>query len=239
MSEEQKQKKRGGCFKWVVIILLVIIAFSACVAALGGGEEGTTAESSNEEATPTASDSTEESTEEETSENEITEEDLPNEEESDANEQTDDEVAEDAESPDTSIGENLEVGNMSYVVNEVYTADQVGPSMFPETANETYVVINLSVTNNGSEAVTVDSNFFKMVIEGNTLDADSAASMSANQNDNGEITNSFFLENLNPGSTLSGNIVFDINESLANNQEKILQVQEGMFGTKTGTISLQ
>ncbi|KIH69957.1 DUF4352 domain-containing protein [Salinicoccus roseus] len=216
---EEKQKKKGGCLKWGAIIIGVLILFGACAAAMTGGGEDTGDTSSDSNEAETTETATEESTEEET-------------------EEATEEVVEE-ESPDAGIGEQLDVGAMSYTVNEVTTASQVGPSAFPTTANETYVVIDLTVTNNGNEAVTVDSTYFKMIIDGATFDADSAASMSANQNENGEITNSFFLENLNPGSTMSGKIVFDVSQANADNPEKALQVQEGIFGTNSGTINLQ
>lgn len=216
----KEEKKKGGCLKWAAIIIGVLILFGACTAAFsGGGEEATSTEESNTESETTASeDTTEKSTEEETSE-ESTEEDT--------------------EAPDGAIGEKIDVGNMSYTVNEITTATQVGPSVFPTTANETFIVVDLTVTNNGDEAVTVDSTYFKLLIDGATFDADSEASMIANQNENGEIVNSFFLENLNPGSTLSGKIVFDVSQTNADNPEKVLEVQEGIFGTQTGKINLQ
>ncbi|WP_271397812.1 DUF4352 domain-containing protein [Salinicoccus roseus] len=214
---EEKVKKKGGCLKWVLILVVVIIAFSACVAALGGGDEtDTTSEPTETETTETvAEDTTEEATEE------VTEE------------------ATTEETQTVGIGEQIDVGAMSYTVNEVTTGTQVGPSAFPTNANETFVIVDLTVTNNGNEAVTVDSNYFKLLIDEATFDSDSAGSMSANQNENGEIVNSFFLENLNPGSTMSGKIVFDVSQTYAENTDKQLQVQEGIFGTQTGVINLQ
>src|SRR5699024_8989280 len=163
-----KEKKKGGCLKWAVIIIGVLILFGACTAAFSGGGEETssTDESNTESETTTSEESTEENTEETTTE-----------------ESTEDVVEE--ESPNAGIGESLDVGAMSYKVNEVTTASQVGPSAFPTTANETYVIVDLTVTNNGNEAVTVDSTYFKLMIDGATFDSDSEASMSANQNENG------------------------------------------------------
>lgn len=214
-----KEKKKGGCLKWTAIIIGVLILLGACTAALSGGDDtnDTSSETTETEAA-SSGESTEESTEEET---------------------TEESTEEDTSAPDAAIGEEVNVGDMSYTVNEVTTGTQVGSSTFPTTANETYVIIDLTITNNGNEAVTVDSTYFKLLIDGATFDSDSEASMIVNQNKNGEIVNSFFLENLNPGSTMSGKIVFDVSQTNADNTEKVLEVQEGIFGTQTGTINIK
>jgi hypothetical protein len=78
------------------------------------------------------------------------------------------------------------------------------------------------------------------LIQGNkSFNADSAASMSANQSENGNIQNSFFMQNLNPESKATGKIVFDVSPSIASASNLQLQVQEGVFGTKTALIDLK
>ena len=62
--------------------------------------------------------------------------------------------------------------------------------------------------------------------------------MSANQGDDGQITNSFFLENLNPDIEMQGKIVFDISEEQANSTKTQLEVATGAFGTETELINL-
>ncbi|HDL0789890.1 TPA: DUF4352 domain-containing protein, partial [Enterococcus faecium] len=108
------------------------------------------------------------------------------------------------------IGDDVAVGKMEYKVNSVEVVKQVGPSVLPTNAKDTFLVVDLSVKNAGDKAVTVDSSFFKLKADGKTFEADSAASMSANQDENGNITNSFFMESLNPDMQQTGKIVFDI-----------------------------
>ena len=127
---------------------------------------------------------------------------------------------------------------MEYKVNSVEVAKQVGPSALPTNAKDTFLVVDLSVKNAGDKAVTVDSSFFKLKADGKTFEADSAASMSANQDENGNITNSFFMESLNPDMQQTGKIVFDIPEAQANAQNNVLQAQTGYFGTETVSIAL-
>lgn len=137
------------------------------------------------------------------------------------------------------IGDQVKVGDMVYKVNNKDTATQVGPSALPEKANGTFIILNIDVKNNGSEAVTVDSSFFKLKRGDKTYEADAAASLSANQSESGDIQNSFLLQQLNPDSEMSGKVVFDVAADIAKADNLQLQVQTGAFGTETETINLK
>ncbi len=137
------------------------------------------------------------------------------------------------------IGDTVKVGKMQYKVNEVTTGTTVGPSSLPTNAKDTFVIVDIEVKNNGDEAITVDSSLFKLKANGKTLEADSAASMSANQGEDGSIENSFFLEELNPDSTTKGKVVYDVSKAMADSADKKLEVATGFFGTETDTINLK
>ncbi|MFB6469203.1 DUF4352 domain-containing protein [Cytobacillus sp. Hz8] len=137
------------------------------------------------------------------------------------------------------IGDQVKIGDMVYNVISKDTATQVGPSALPEKANGTFVVIKVNVKNNGNEAVTVDSSFFKLKRGDKTYEADSAASLSANQSESGDIQNSFFAQQLNPDSEMSGKVVFDVAPDIAKANDLQLQVQTGAFGTETEIINLK
>ena len=137
------------------------------------------------------------------------------------------------------IGDTVNVGKMVYKVNSKSTASQVGPSALPTKASGKYIVIDVTVQNKGDKAVTIDSSFFKLMQGKKSFDADSAASMSANQSESGNIQNSFFMQDLNPESKATGKIVFDVAPSIASSSNLQLQVQEGIFGTNTAMIDLK
>lgn len=137
------------------------------------------------------------------------------------------------------IGDLVKVGDMQYKINSKTTADQVGPSALPTNASGKFVVIDVTLKNNGDKAVTVDSSFFKLKRGGKTYEADSEASMSANQKEDGNIDNSFFLQQVNPDSEITGKVVFDVSPEIANASDLQLQVQTGAFGTETAIINLQ
>lgn len=136
------------------------------------------------------------------------------------------------------VGQVVEVGSMQYTVTGVSTAKSVGPSILPTDAKDTFVVVDLTVKNSGDKEVTIDSSFFKLLDGSKTLSADSSASMSANQDESGQITNSFFLQQLNPDVEMSGKVVFDVSADQAASQSTKLKVQTGSFGTQTAEIKL-
>jgi len=136
------------------------------------------------------------------------------------------------------MNQDVKVGDMIYNISSKEVSKQVGPSVYPTDAKDTFLVVTLTVTNKGNEAVTVDSSFFSLKEGDKTFDADSSASMSANQDESGQITNSFFLQKLNPDVSLSGKVVFDVSEAQANSTSNTLQVQTGVFGTQKATINL-
>lgn len=136
------------------------------------------------------------------------------------------------------IGDTVNVGDMVYTVNSKTTADQVGPSIAPTSAKGKFLVIDLKVKNNSDKAVTVDSSFFKLKHGDKTFDADSTGSLSANQGNDGSITNSFFLEQLNPDLEMGGKVVFDLSPETVESTDLQLQVQTGVFGTETEVINL-
>lgn len=136
------------------------------------------------------------------------------------------------------IGEIVKVGDMEYTVNSKETTNQVGPSIAPTSSKDTFLVVDLTVTNKSKKAVTVDSSFFKLIDGDKEFDADAAASLSANQGEDGTVTNSFFLESLNPDVTMSGKIVFDVSNAQATSTSNQLRVQTGAWGTEKDLINL-
>lgn len=137
------------------------------------------------------------------------------------------------------IGDTVKVGDMQYQVRGISTAKQVGPTYGSVNAKDTFVIIDVMVQNNGDEAVTVDASFFTLLKGTKKFDADSSASMSANQSEDGSIDNSFFLESINPESTLEGRVVFDVSSATATSNHLNLQVQTGFWGTETEIIKLK
>ncbi|AJD92244.1 hypothetical protein JMA_29270 [Jeotgalibacillus malaysiensis] len=129
------------------------------------------------------------------------------------------------------IGEPLDVNDVVFTVNDLSTASNFGGEWGQDAKGE-FIVVNVSVTNNRNEAITVDSSFFKLLINDVEYKADGSAAIWANEDAE------FLLESVNPGLTLSGYIPFDVAPELDLTNGRI-QVQTGFFGTETGEISLK
>ncbi|WP_025730434.1 DUF4352 domain-containing protein [Heyndrickxia ginsengihumi] len=213
MSKEGKVKKKfyKRWWFWVIVIIVVIAATN-----MGGGKDDNTSSKSSKGTTKTAS----------------------------APVKDDSSSTKKAESTKKAnkvykIGDTVKVGKMTYKINNISTAKKVGPSVAQKTANGTYVVLDVTLKNNGDKSVTVDSSFFKLKHGKKTYEADAEASLSANQKEDGSIDNSFFAQDLNPDSTMSGKVAFDVAEDVANASDLKVQVQTGVFGTETQTINLK
>ncbi|WP_077735660.1 DUF4352 domain-containing protein [Bacillus sonorensis] len=209
-----KEKTKKPLYKkwWFWLIIVIIVGAAA---ANGGGSEE--ASSTNKE----------KSSEEKTSDTKQTEK----------KEEKKEEAKKEESNP--KIGDNVKVGDMNYKITKKSTADQVGPSALPTKASGKFLVLDVTLKNNGNEKVTVDASFFKLKRGEKTYEADSAASMSANQGENGNIDNSFFMQSLNPDSEISGKVVFDVAPEVVNAKDLQVQVQTGAWGTETGTIDLK
>ncbi|MFJ8258281.1 DUF4352 domain-containing protein [Peribacillus asahii] len=119
------------------------------------------------------------------------------------------------------IGDPVTVGDTEYTIN-----GKSNPSTLSSKASSTYLILDVTLKNNGNEAVTVDSSFFRLKRGEKTYEADSAASISANQKEDGTIGNSFSSQKLNPDSEISGKIVFDVAPEVAKASDLQVQVQK-------------
>lgn len=130
------------------------------------------------------------------------------------------------------IGQEVPVGDVTYIVNSKEIVTNVGGE-FGKNANGVFLLLNVIVKNNGTKAIIVTDDFFTLLKGEVEYETDSSAGLFANQDAN------FFLSEVNPESTITGNVVFDITEETANDPSIQLKVQTGFWGTETGLINLQ
>ncbi|HEM3180393.1 DUF4352 domain-containing protein [Streptococcus suis] len=131
-----------------------------------------------------------------------------------------------------SIGQEVPVGDVVYLVNSKEVSTNVGGE-FGKTANGVFLVLNVTVKNNGKEAITVTDDFFTLLKGDVEYKSDSTAGIYANQDAK------FFFTEVNPENAITGNVVFDVTEETANDPSIQLRVQTGFWGTETGVINLQ
>lgn len=102
------------------------------------------------------------------------------------------------------IGTPVRDGKFEFVVTGVTHAKSVGGE-FGSTAQGEYTILHVSVKNIGDQAQTLDdSSQYVFNSAGSKYDADSAADLNVNGD------GSVFLENINPGNSVQGQIAFDM-----------------------------
>ncbi|MCA9766916.1 MAG: DUF4352 domain-containing protein [Carnobacterium sp.] len=136
------------------------------------------------------------------------------------------------------IGDVVAVEKLDYTVNSVEVAKSVGPSIYPTDAKDTFLIVDLTVKNNGNEAIMIDTSNFKLIDGEKSFDPDSMGSISANQDAEGNSTG-FFLENLNPDVSIQGTVVFDVTEERANSNTVQLGISKNIFSDKYTKIKLR
>ncbi|WP_241154219.1 DUF4352 domain-containing protein [Streptococcus tangpeifui] len=131
------------------------------------------------------------------------------------------------------VGDVVKVGDVEYTVNSLSQATSVGSEYFGETAQGVYLLVNITVKNNGKESLSVSDDFFKIYKGDTEYKSDSEASLYANDN------TGFFLEEINPGNSVTSTVAIDVPQDVANAKGLQLQVQTGVWGTEKARINIQ
>ncbi|MFD3450110.1 DUF4352 domain-containing protein [Microbacteriaceae bacterium 4G12] len=116
--------------------------------------------------------------------------------------------------------------NVKITVGNIETADSVGSDLVAEKAQGVFKILEITLTNNQKDAITVDANSFKLVDNQGREFTYSTQGQTALDVANGG-TVDFFLKQLNPGLTQTGKIIFDIPKDA---QGLVLKARGGMTG---------
>ena len=100
--------------------------------------------------------------------------------------------------PPSAAVASVTIGGLSYSIASVSRASTVGPGQVQESASSEFIVIRLTVRNKGKEPATISNSDFHLKAGGASYDAASAGTMSGG----------FFLENLDPGVSVTGTLLF-------------------------------
>lgn len=107
------------------------------------------------------------------------------------------------ESRTHSIGENFKVGKLSYTVTDVNTRQLVGTNRYlREEADGEFVLVDIEITNEGQESTTISNSHL-------TLADSQERSYSVDSDAFAAVENSFTFEQLDPGLSKEGILVYD------------------------------
>jgi hypothetical protein len=214
-----KEKVKKPFYKkwWVWTIAVIIIA-----AATSGGEEEPV-ETASADVDTEQTDSNEAATDEATAEEK---------EEPKKEEEKKDEVK------TAKIGETATVSDVGFTVESVEETNEIDSgNEFIENATTEgkFVIVTAKIENGKKEALTIDSSYFKIKTSDDveyepTTDGEVIMAM-------GDGAGDFFLQQINPGLSKSGKVVFEVPADF-NLAETVLYCQTGFFGTESIEISL-
>jgi hypothetical protein len=127
-----------------------------------------------------------------------------------------------------SLNEPLSLKGTTYKVTDVRTADSVGDSFTKERANGTFVILNVQLTNEKSEPATIMSDALTLVGGNGSAYSTSDDALLA-------VDDQFLLEEIQPGLSESGTLIYDVPPSAVDGAE--LQVED-LFSDEKGRIKL-
>ncbi|MGE1217546.1 DUF4352 domain-containing protein [Bacillus toyonensis] len=130
------------------------------------------------------------------------------------------------EEPKKELSKEGESSKVKIAVGSVESIDSVGGEYLKEKAQGVFKVVEITITNNQKDAITVDANSFKLVDNKDREFTYSTQAQTAFDVGNGG-SSDFFLKQLNPGLSQTGKIIFDIP---ADAQGLVLKARGGMMG---------
>lgn len=119
--------------------------------------------------------------------------------------------------------------DVSFAVTNVSESDYIGNGYFGKQPQGKFILVKVISFNNQKDAVTIDSNLFKLINANNQEYSTSVEGMTAMNLSNGNAEG--FLQQVNPGMSIEATYVFDVpaNSKIADYK---LQAHGGMTGDK-------
>lgn len=116
-------------------------------------------------------------------------------------------------------------GNFEYTFKSKSTAKTLGdPSLVGAEANDTFVVVEVSIKNIQKDAQIFSEGDLKLVCDGKEYNTSSDATTYF-MTENSEL----FVGEINPDITKTGKVAFDVPANVANNPNAYIQVSNGLL----------
>lgn len=147
--------------------------------------------------------------------------------------ETEGDKAEEKAEEKAKIGDELQVGKVTFKVNGIEEVNQItaGKGMFkytPDSEGAVFLIVNITVKNDDTSMIQTDSSFFKLNAASGAQYSPSTILVADDK--------FFTFEGINPGLALTGNVVFEVPSGLTDID---LRVQTGLWGTENGLINLK
>ncbi|HSL87153.1 MAG TPA: DUF4352 domain-containing protein [Bacteroidales bacterium] len=136
------------------------------------------------------------------------------------------------------IGESAKIADVSFTVNSIEETKEISSGneyIENATTEGKYIILEITVKNEKKEALTIHSSYFKLITSEDVVyepNTDGKVMMAMMDEDD------FFLQQVNPGLSKTGKVVFEVGEDLDLNTA-ILKGQTGFWGTESVEISLK
>ncbi len=130
------------------------------------------------------------------------------------------------------IGDVVTVGDVEYTVNGIEQSDTIGTQYLNTTAQNHFLIVSVTITNKGNEALSVSSSYLNLKNGEKTYEASSDASIYMGDEN-------IIYESINPDASLTGKVAYDITQETIDSTDLQLQVQTGTFGTEKALINLK
>ncbi len=122
-------------------------------------------------------------------------------------------------------------GEFTYKVMNQAVSTSVGTGENKLETDQQFLTVDLEITNDSEQDVRIDAYFFSLLNGEEEHFIADRATVYANMDQDGELTESFYLNTIPPGETKIGKIVFELPEDVAKQTDLKLVVK----GAQTGS----
>lgn len=129
------------------------------------------------------------------------------------------------------MSETFKIADVEYTIHSKEVVQNVGGE-FGMNAKGSYLILNVTVKNNGTKAITVSDSDFKLVKDKTEYKTDSTAGIYANDDAN------LFFTSVNPENEVTGNVVFGLNPDTISDTNLKLKVDAGFGNSNKAFVTI-
>jgi hypothetical protein len=148
-----------------------------------------------------------------------------------------DREASDANTPHMTAKESVKVDGVIYRIKSARTATKLGGEYTSAEADGVFLVVKLTANSVRKESSTLNDDSIGLEAGGKTYKPDTEGTTALQLSGGSKSDEPFFLRDINPDTTSSGSVVYDVPKSLLSKKVEV-RFNELGFGTTHGYIRL-